>query len=440
MENTFEEKIKLCEIFLLNKSQLSMFGVVAYTLDKKIVQENEIPDSISHGYKIAAFCDGKCIYYVLGKVDTHELLGITIHEIIHIISHHLERCNGRDPLLWNICVDHITNRLIMELSKQYPQIELPEGSIFFRDIDRKYPNITPEKLYDLLHDKQKGQQSEPGINYEKVMSGDKPYLDVEYTDKNGNSEQFYVSMDVTNNNYSDDDDNEPQDVSEKIDALAEKSKLIYNSTVLTDEMSKGDLPGSIRLYLDQIFKTEIPWYEVLENAILYQTQNDMNPTWSQRNIYIKNVTLPSYIDGQGLDVLIASIDTSASVGDQDVSRFVGIILDSMKHFKVVYIIFHDRIIQDVFEFRDYFDENIVLEKIKNIRGRGGTSHLEVFDKIQDIYEYENISSVLFLTDYGSDVQRIYSNYRWIYEIPTIWILNRENPVNLTGCNTTTIHI
>ena len=51
-------------------------------------------------------------------------------------------------------------------------------------------------------------------------------------------------------------------------------------------------------------------------------------------------------------------------------------------------------------------------------GRGGTSHRDAFDLIEEDYvEGENIGMVISLTDFESDIESIWSRYNWKDEIP-----------------------
>ena len=47
----------------------------------------------------------------------------------------------------------------------------------------------------------------------------------------------------------------------------------------------------------------------------------------------------------------------------------------------------------------------------------------MFDKVRELHEYDiNISSVIFSTDFYSDVLEIYKNYEWMDYIPTVWAI------------------
>ena len=83
----------------------------------------------------------------------------------------------------------------------------------------------------------------------------------------------------------------------------------------------------------------------------------------------------------------------------------------------------------------------VISQIRQIHGRGGTSHVDVFKRIGDIVLDEMVSTIMFLTDYESDVQQIYTDYSWLKLIPTIWVLNKtDKTVILPGIKTKTINM
>jgi len=180
----------------------------------------------------------------------------------------------------------------------------------------------------------------------------------------------------------------------------------------------------------------------LENVIMYYGQNQDEPTWIQKNIYFPHLRLPGYVDGQEVMTLICSIDASGSVSHEDLKKFAGVVLGSTRYYKNLIILIHDAKITDVLIFQEHPVVNEVIEKIKLIKGRGGTSHRDIFDYIERVSEDVLISSIIFLTDFESDVQEIYKKYRFPKEIPTVWVLNnnRYGNVSLPGCKTHTIVI
>ncbi|MCK5020554.1 MAG: hypothetical protein KAS32_26280, partial [Candidatus Peribacteraceae bacterium] len=357
---------------------------------------------------------------------------------------------NRSPVLWNIAADHIVNRLVKSLSDRYKHVSLGKGWIFFENIHNDFPEINVEDLYDLLKkdmDSDKPQYIKKvtkqctcgGGNGQSQKAGNDSNDD---GDSQGNGKcdkcDGYKTITVESTDgksYTGSNDTDippkanPQEVEKNSKNMESKGRTLWHSPII----NKGNMPGELVSYMDDIFEVEIPWHEILTNAILYHTQSDTESTWARRNIYIRNVPLPYYGDGTDVKVLVAVIDSSGSVSDADLKIFAGVILSSLKHFKSLCILVHDTHLHQEFWFENEPSQMDIINAIKQIEGRGGTSHKDVFDRMSFIVDEEDISVAVFLTDFESDVEQIYRDYHWLREIPNIWVLNRDHPVNLVDC-------
>src|SRR5690606_9452809 len=109
----------------------------------------------------------------------------------------------------------------------------------------------------------------------------------------------------------------------------------------------------------------------------------------------------------------------------------------------IHIVKHDTEITKLEIVTDPTEEKL-LDVLKKYYGRGGTSHVKVFDYIESLYNNdEEISAIVFSTDFCSDVQSIYNNYEFIKNLQTIWVINKESTikdVKLRGCDCLTFRI
>ena len=446
-KKVFDKALREADVILLNKGSLQYFGILSYGMEKVAMYPKTFSAMVG-GMPALAYTDGKGLYFLIrDDIKKEELIGIIIHEIMHVISYHLVRRGNRNPELWNIAADHIVNRMVKSLSDRYKHVSLGKGAILIENIHNDYPEINVEDLYDLLKkdmdsDKPKyiqkitkqctcggsGQQTqEPG-------DGDNDGDGDGQCDKCGGYKS--ITVDTTDGkSYTGSNDTDippkanPQEVEKNSKNMESKGRTLWHSPII----SKGNMPGELVSYMDDIFEVEIPWHEILTNAILYHTQSDTESTWARRNIYIRNVPLPYYGDGTDVKVLVAVIDSSGSVSDDDLKIFAGVILGSLKHFKSLCILVHDTHLHQEFWFENEPSQMDIINAIKKIKGRGGTSHKDVFDRMSFAVDEEDISVVVFLTDFESDVEQIHGDYHWLKEIPSIWVLNRDHPVELEGC-------
>ena len=526
-------------VILLNRPSLEFVGILSY--GTKITLASPADYKLKVNIPSLAFTNGDEICLMSNEELSPKMLAaVLFHEIWHILSFHPSRCGGRDPVLWNMCVDHVTNRIIRQYHRSNV-LELPEGTVFLEDVHKKDPEITAEDLYLQMEQEwpnykvevfeisgsgsggqQQQQQGGSGDGEEdqdgegncpncgSPMEGD----DQGEGEGEGQGQGGQEEQDQGSGGGQGQDDGEGegqqdqqqgggggqsqgqgqcpncggQDQSqgqgqqpgsagsagalegkkfakvtdtksgktwmvpldsqvqpgeegkskEASKKLAQQGKLIWNSNTV----SKGDMPGEMVDTLDEIFKVEIPWDEVVEKAILYHANNMVRRGWQTRDPYIRSQILPGRMTGVETECAIFVVDTSGSVSDKDLKRFMGICCDSANYFSKIAVFMHDH---DLKKPEHWFDnrpdETEVYESIRKVMGRGGTSHEEVFDRLEEIYNDELISVVCFLTDYESDVQRIHDKYEWIREIPTVWILNTNYEVELSeDYELKTIHI
>ena len=527
-KNTFHKAM----VILLNRPSLEFIGILSY--GTKISLASPADYKLKVNIPSLAFTNGDEICLLSNdELSPKMLAAILFHEIWHILSYHPARCCGRDPVLWNMCVDHVTNRIIRQYSRSNI-LELPEGTVFFEDIHNEDPEITAEDLYLQMQedwpnykvetfeisgkggsgqqqsgsgdqgdqdgqgqcpncgspmdgqDGEQGQQGQgQGDDQQNGSGGDQqdqqngggggdqqdqqqsgggggkpqqnkcPNCGKEHDQGQGSQSGQGSAGNLEGKKFAKvtdtksgkswlvplDCETKPGDEQKAKDAsnkLAQQGKLIWNSNTV----SKGDMPGEMVDTLDEIFKVEIPWDEVVEKAILYHANNMIRRGWQTRDPYIRSRVLPGRMTGVETECAIFVVDTSGSVSDKDLKRFLGICCDSANYFSKIAVFMHDHDLkQPEHWFDNRPDETEVYDSIRKVMGRGGTSHKEVFDRLEEVYQNELISVVCFLTDYESDVQHIHDKYEWIREIPTVWILNTNYNVELSeDYELKTIHI
>ena len=429
----FEKKVKDSLIIMLNKNKIEYFGIIFYGLEKEILSMKEYCSIIS--IPSLAFTDGKKITFLSNNITVPNVIATAIHEIIHIISLHLDRRGTRDPEVWQIAADHVTNRTIKLIEENSKYVKLPDGLIYLDDLEKAHPNLDVERVYDLLINNKNFMDSIEKID--RYADGDGDSEDGSDSDKNSSDKTKSFKIVRCKDGVGSCDVCEIDDeIQNNLDELRNKADVLWKSNAI----SKGDMPGDLTTYLDKIFEVEIPWHIILETSIMYYSQTCDEPSWSQKNIYLPGIKVPGYVDGKENISLVVAIDSSGSITDEDLKKFIGILLSSMKYFKKLIVYVHDVTIKNTYIFENDFSQDDLVRQLSSIMGRGGTSHEYIFNEIEQIYGDELISNIIFLTDYYSDVQHIYKKYNWIKSIPTIWILNSKQEVVLEECETRVIHI
>lgn len=122
-------------------SSYPLLGALAASF--KIVND----ENVMHKYNItiAAVNDQLREIYINSKVELSldEWKFILAHEFLHAALRHNERCEDRNPLLWNIACDYVINNWLVDMKVG----EMPEGLLY----DEKFKNISAESLYDILY-------------------------------------------------------------------------------------------------------------------------------------------------------------------------------------------------------------------------------------------------------------------------------------------------
>lgn len=231
-----------------------------------------------------------------------------------------------------------------------------------------------------------------------------------------------------------------EDIVKHLDVVRQQIKGVWDNV-----LNKGNMPGAFIEFIDDLFTIEIPWTQLLLNALLFPIQNQNKYSWMSPNIIYpptpacrrnKRQTIRPRLmgkkDGKSLYTLVACIDSSGSISSEDLKKFISVLRDTHTYFKSLIILIHDVLIQDTIVINNFFSEEQLFEKIKDgIKGRGGTSHQHVFKTLQDDYIPEmKVSSIVFLTDFCSDVESIYQNYEFMNQYETIWIVNRKIESNI----------
>lgn len=189
---------------------------------------------------------------------------------------------------------------------------------------------------------------------------------------------------------------------------------------------------------EDIYKVEYPWYDILENATNMRIKKSEEKSFSKQNIrkmHISkhfNTIFPGNIVDELPETLLACIDVSGSMSDDDMKQAISVLCDSVNKYTKIIIITHDEAITEIIHIDDTSEENKIFEKIKKLSGRGGTSHRDVFSKIDKMKDEYKLSTIIFFTDYYSDVKNIYKDYDFLKYNTTIWCVNnRKNEKNFS---------
>jgi len=131
-DTKISSRIKAALILL--RSQHPFFGTLALYCNVRVVSTID-----------SAATDGENLFLnpdFISKLNKNELLGVLVHEILHMALLHNQRRSTRDPILWNIAADIVVNGMILDLTNY----KLPNGAIHCKNLSQ----LSVEEVYEKL--------------------------------------------------------------------------------------------------------------------------------------------------------------------------------------------------------------------------------------------------------------------------------------------------
>lgn len=170
---------------------------------------------------------------------------------------------------------------------------------------------------------------------------------------------------------------------------------------------QGDVPASIKVYLEQLVRTITPWRRILKLFAAQQASHHKHVTFKKQNKRLIEEGLPGFKYDKKLNLIVA-VDTSASVRERELSAFASELLNIKKSGAQVTVIECDCQIQKTYKLHK--------KLVPEFRGRGGTDFRPVWQYIEE--NRVKPDAIIYLTD-GRGQAPGKSRY------PTLWALTPE---------------
>lgn len=312
----------------------------------------------------------------VSSLTDKELSGVICHEILHLAYQHLARLGNRDPQLFNIAGDIKVNEEIVFNGDKFrlpKEAIIPYGnSVTIGDI--KINNIDEKSSEEI---------------YDEVIRRTK--------------KQDFVAMDsfVRHNIDSDEERKIIKDWQEKINIANETNKFA------------GNIPAGVLRELEKMNTPKLSWQQLIRQRLKLIS---IHKSWNKPNKRM----LPWYFAGRsrtkGLSCAVC-IDTSGSMGDEELSQILAEIWGMSQQFKEIkfYIMCCDTELTEPFILTTRTKN--LLKKIK-LEGGGGTSFKPVFNWIKK--ESLNLDCLIYFTDLYGDFPEEKPMYN------TYWVTQTDN--------------
>jgi len=375
-------------------------------------------DIRSNLYWNRSFVDSLC---------TLEVAGVLAHESLHTAFMHCHRTNGRHADLWNIAVDIKTNAMCLLM-----QLQLPKGGII-PDVNsdsikitingvnifiEKLTDLTAEDIYDkLYHELVKNNALPPEskdcntLGEPQSGNGKSDNDDGDSNDSGGNKDSKMP------HNWDKHILSSEGDIrQDEVDAIRRKSK---QNIAMAAQMAKarGTMHGAFQGMIDAFLKDIINWRTLLSNFITNMLPVDYTFRRPHRNSLSTGSYMPSIVR-ESIDVVIA-IDTSGSIGDNELSEFLGQAIRISRSYAnvIMTLLFADMDIHDIIELTSSDSPEEILSHVRINGGRGGTSHLCIAEWVAE--HKSNATAVVCLTDAFTEFPEpssVVGSWMWVLPI------------------------
>jgi predicted metal-dependent peptidase len=368
-ENSLERKLTRSRTQLLLNQPF--FGTLCLRLK---LMEGGVPTMATDGRRILFNPD------FVQSLQPEELQAVLAHEVMHCaLGHHCRR-GQRDPQLWNEAADLAINPLLLANG-----FSLPAGAL----VDPEFENLSAEEIY--------ARRLQPNCNggdssQESAGSGNSQQ-DQSASPGGGGKEQLQdqttAGADLrTSSSVSprlggfgeviDATDEDDRPASE-----AERSRQQQEWSIAADQAIRsakacGHEPNNIDRPLAESRQSKQDWRSVLRDFVTARMPSDYCWNPPNRRFVSSGLYLPS-VARTGLGTMVVGVDTSGSIGQQELEQFAGEISSICEEAQPesVHVVYCDAAVQAVQEFGP--SEPIQLEP----KGGGGTDFRPVFQWVEE---------------------------------------------------------
>jgi predicted metal-dependent peptidase len=287
------------------------FGNLMMRLE--LVESNNFP---------AMAVDGQYQFYNsqwVSEQSVEDTMFLLCHEVMHLVSHHHLRREGRDPLTWNKACDYCVNAELKSGGWTLHQESLYNPLFEGRSSEQVYASLINEQTKgDEGGEEGKSDQSQQGHGSEPERQGEEQ--------ASGSKAETGPSSQGTDNKQEGQPSPEEQGlVMEPMDKEAHetRSESWDQAVVASAKQAEkaGNLPGSVARKVQQILHPVIPWKEQLREYFRGTSRDDLSYSRFNRRYVDQDLYLPSMYS-EAMDSLVIFIDTSGSIDETALSAFL----------------------------------------------------------------------------------------------------------------------
>jgi len=329
------------------------------------------------------------------EVDEEEMVGMVAHEVFHVVDGALMRLEHRNPTLWNLAADAVSNHILMKNNFRLPKGSVDESVLSALGVEVDLEGKVTEQIYELLKreaQKQTRQQRRTG----KVP---KDGLAIEDTDLDVGGNKWET------HNYTKSSEMTP---SQKESIKRKFRKAVTEAVEYAKQ--QGSCPAGLEQYVSIALETPpYDWRTALNQFITRVLPSDFSYIVPSKKSPAVGVYMP-HLKREEVEGVVA-LDTSGSIGGTELSQFKAQILRILQSFENVKLTVYEC---DAAVQQKYLLEKTTVKRFLNmkVKGRGGTDFTKVFE---DLHNKRPNFLIYFTDGYGTYPSRK-PNF------PVMWVL------------------
>lgn len=264
-----QSMVKWAKFQLMEKPNTTFFSVLLANLPISI--DTGIPTGATNGKWIKLNPE-----FVL-KQSQNKLLGLILHEVLHVAFEHIVRCleHNLDNKLFNMAGDYYINLFLVNKG-----FDLPDGGL----LDRKYQGMSTMQIYEDL------KKNPPPAGQQDRFEMD-------------------ISTDVP-------DDMDADSLSQEIQDIVLKAAIQAQAS---DDY--GSVPADLQRKIEEITNPKLPWNVILMNYMSEYMKDDYSMNRPNRR-FQPDWYLPTQ-HSEAMGELVSGTDVSISMTDKQLSDWHG---------------------------------------------------------------------------------------------------------------------
>ncbi|MEE2903060.1 MAG: VWA-like domain-containing protein [Myxococcota bacterium] len=342
---------------------------------------------------------------LIQKLTDEELAFILLHELCHQVFASSHRRCGRDLYRWNCATDYAINRMVLGIKSPFdlltpmyqpPQLKDPDFGTFSVLYDPKYDGLTAEQIYEALSVNESATMpnEQQQTNNESKASVDKPESSFEDTIA-GFDVHFKDSVTWKDQQY-------------RVHRVSQAASYWLSAE------SRGHIPHeAVEVRVNEQESSQSHVEANLESIILEACLPVEYCRAKPNKKYLSYDCIYPTARNIEKTLLVTSLDTSASINNQDVFKLLSAIQRVRLHFDETILIIADEEITAVVADEE-LDEFL---KKPRLYGRRGTNHWPIFRWIAE--QPSRPTCLLALTDLNTRIPKSPPPY------PVIWLVPNQ---------------